>query len=69
MKSYYKSEIYAGGANKKLDMVSQHQLYRVRIKIVLLFQIGFIEFSDIMVDQYNRDDKRDIAFMIRIKYI
>ena len=47
-------------------MVSQHQFNGMRIKIVLLFQIGFIEFPDIMVDQHNRDDERDIAIMIRV---
>ena len=45
-------------------MVSQHELNRVRVEVMLPCKILFIIFPDIMFDQGNRNYKRYEPFVI-----
>ena len=47
-------------------MISKHQFQRMRVKVILPFEIRLIVFTNKMVNKRNRDNKRKIAHSIKV---
>ncbi len=50
-------------------MAAQAQVERVRVEIALVAQVELIECTNMVVDQYNRDDQRYICEAIGLNHL
>ena len=50
-------------------MAAQAQVQRVRVEIVLVPQVGLVEFTDIVIEQGDRDDQRYIGEAIGFDHL